>query len=131
MSTQDARTIATSLRVIRIALTASVLGFAVIARTMIDADALRADPAVDAAMMRWINLAVLAAGAVAIVVLHRRHAGEPDPRRRQTLNVIAWATGEMAAFLGIVHWMLVGNPLPFYAGLAMMLCAFVLVPIRE
>jgi hypothetical protein len=121
--------IATSLRIMRIAFTGAVLGFAVLAQRMVARDGpLGAE---NAELLRWANIAVLVVAGATILLLQRRHEREPDPRRRQPLNVFAWATGEMAAFLGIVHWMMVGNPLPFYVGLATMLAAFVLVPIRE
>lgn len=129
MSPPAGTQIATSLRIIRIAFTGSVVAFAVFAQRMVAEGGPRG--AESAPLMRWLNIAFLVAATAAILVVQRRHAREPDPRRRQTLNVLAWAAGETAAFFGIVHWMMVGAAMPFYVGLALMLAAFVLVPIRE
>lgn len=129
MTTPLARQIALTLRIMRIAFTGAVVGFAVLAGQMVGRDGPLAPE--HAATLRWINVAVLAAAVGAIVAIQRRHDREPDPRRRQTLNILAWAAGESAALFGIVHWMSVGSPIPFYVGLATMLGAFVLVPIRE
>lgn len=129
MPSSESRQIATSLRIIRIAFTGAVIGFAVLAQRMVAEGSLEAD--VSAEVMRWANAAVLVGALLAIFTLQRRHDREPDPRKRQTLNILAWASGESAAFFGIVHWMTVGSPVPFYVGLATMLASFVLVPIHE
>ncbi len=129
MTNSQGKQVATSLRIIRIALTAAVLVFAVLAQQMVARDG--ASGMEHASALRWINLAVLAGAAAVILLVQRRHEREPDPRRRQTLNIVAWAAGEAAALFGIVHWMTVGQAMPFYVGLALMLAAFVLVPIRE
>jgi peptidoglycan/LPS O-acetylase OafA/YrhL len=131
MTNPTRRQVTTSLRIIRIAFTGSVLGFAAIATQVVDRQALAVDAAAHASTVRWINVALLAAAAAGILLIQRRHEREPDPQRRQALNVMAWAAGETTAFFGIVHWMMLGDPLPFYVGLGMMLLAFVLVPIRE
>lgn len=120
---------ALSLRIMRIAFTGGVVAFAVFAQQMVSRDGARALE--HAATLRWVNVAILAAAVGAILAIQRRHDREPDPRRRQTLNVVAWAAGESTALFGIVHWLMVGSPIPFYVGLATMLGAFVLVPIRE
>ena len=129
MPSSESRQIATSLRIIRIAFTGAVIGFAVLAQRLVADGSLEAD--VPAGVMWWANVAVLAGALLAILAIQGRHDREPDPRRRQTLNILAWASGETAAFFGIVHWMTVGSPIPFYVGLATMLASFVLVPIRE
>ena len=36
-----------------------------------------------------------------------------------------------AAMMGGVHYLLVGNPVPFLVGLVMMIASFVVVPIRD
>jgi hypothetical protein len=129
MPSSESRQIATSLRIIRIAFTGAVIGFAVLAQRMVAEGSLEAD--VSPEVMRWANAAVLVGALLAIFTAQRRHDREPDPRRRQSMNILAWASGEMAAFFGIIHWMMVGSPVPFYVGLATMLASFVLVPIRE
>lgn len=129
MTNPQGKQVATSLRIIRIAFTATVLLFAVLAQQMVArGDAMGME---HASALRWVNLAFLIGAAAVILWIQRRHEREPDPRRRQTLNIVAWAAGESAAFFGIVHWMVVGQAMPFYVGLALMLAAFVLVPIRE
>ncbi len=77
------------------------------------------------------NLALLVLAAVGIMIIQRRHAAEPDPARRSTLNIAGWAMGEATALFGGVHYMLVGNPIPYLVGLTLMIAAFVVVPIRE
>jgi hypothetical protein len=129
MTTPPARQISTSLRIIRIAFTGAVLAFAVLAQRTVAEGGPRGTEGLEA--MRWINAAFLLGALGAILVIQRLHDREADPRRRQTLNVLAWAAGESTAFLGIVHWMMSGSPMPFYVGLATMLASFVLVPIRE
>lgn len=121
--------VATSLRIVRIAIIGAVIGFAVLAQRMVAEGGARG--AENAAAMRWTNAAFLLGALAAILVISRRHEREPDPRKRQTLNVLAWAAGETAVFFGIVHWLMVGSPVPFYVGLATLLASFVLVPIRE
>jgi hypothetical protein len=124
-----ARQVATSLRLVRIAFTGAVVGFAVLAQQRLRSAG--PESLGDPGALRWVNAAFLVLAAAALLVLQRRHAREEDPRRRHGLNVLAWAAGESAALLGVVHWMRIGNPLPFYLGLAVLLAAFVLVPIRE
>lgn len=81
--------------------------------------------------LQIVNIALLVAAAAGVLFIQRRHAAEPDPARRSTLNIAAWAMGEATALFGGVHYMLVGNALPFLVGLTMMIASFVLVPIRD
>jgi hypothetical protein len=69
--------------------------------------------------------------ALGVLYFQRRHAAERDPGRRATFNIMAWAIGESTALFGAVHYLLVGSPIPYLVGLAMMLASFVLVPIRD
>jgi hypothetical protein len=121
--------IATTLRIIRVAMIGAVVGFAVLAGSVVQREGPFGFESPGA--LRLGNALFLLAAFAGIVAIQQRHAREPDPQRRQTLNVVAWAAGEMCAFAGIVHWLMVGSALPFYVGLGVMLAAFALVPIRE
>ena len=118
-----------TLRIIRIALLSGVLMLGGIAY-MLTGESGGLDPE-SAEVLQMINIVILVAAAVGIIVMQRRHAEERDPARRSTLNIIAWAMGEAAAMMGGVHYLLVGNPVPFLVGLVMMIASFVVVPIRD
>jgi hypothetical protein len=120
---------ATTLRIIRIAFLAGVLIFGGIVFYLTSQEGGSAPETADALQMANIVLLVLA--AIGILFIQRRHAAEPDPARRSTLNIAGWAMGEATAMFGGVHFMLVGNPIPYLVGLVMMVASFVLVPIRE
>lgn len=77
------------------------------------------------------NIAVLVGVAVGLLVVQRAHASQREPARRTTLNIIGWALGEAAALFGGAHYLLIGSPIPYLVGLAMMLASLVVVPIRE
>lgn len=121
---------AATLRIIRIAFLTGVLMFGGIVYYL---DAQRGgglDPSMGETL-QIVNLGLLVLAAVGIMIMQRRHAAEQDPARRSTLNIAGWAMGEATALFGGVHYMLVGNPIPYLVGLTMMIAAFVVVPIRE
>jgi uncharacterized membrane protein YgdD (TMEM256/DUF423 family) len=121
---------AATLRIIRVAFLTGVLTFGGVVYYL---DAQRGgglDPS-KAETLQIINIVLLVMAAVGILLIQRRHAAERDRARRSTLNIAGWAMGEATALFGGVHYMLVGNPIPYLVGLTMMIAAFVLVPIRE
>lgn len=121
---------AATLRIIRVAFLTGVLTFGGVVYYL---DAQRGgglDPS-NAGTLQIINIVLLVMAAVGILFIQRRHAAERDPARRSTLNITGWAMGEATALFGGVHYMLVGNPIPYLVGLTMMIAAFVLVPIRD
>lgn len=121
---------AATLRIIRVALLTGVLLFGGIAYylTRQRGGGLGTE---SAGALQAANIGLLVVAAVAIMVVQRRHAAEADPARRSTLNILAWALGEAVALMGGVHFLLVGNPVPYLVGLMMMIASFIVVPIRE
>lgn len=119
-----------TLRIIRIALLSGVLMFGGIAYYLTQQQGGGLGPE-NADTLQVVNIVMLIAAAIGILFVQRRHAAEKDPQKRTTLNITAWAMGEATALFGGVHFMLVGNPIPFLVGLVMMIASFVLVPIRE
>lgn len=120
----------TTLRIIRVALLSGVLVFGALAYYLTDQRGGGLAPE-NGGVLQIVNIIILVGAAVGIMVIQRRHLAERDPRKRTTLNIIAWAMGEATALFGGVHFMLVGNPIPFLVGLVMMIASFVVVPIRE
>ena len=120
---------ARALRIIRIALLAGVLMLG----AFVAASAGQREPAPPqvAQGMRTANIALLLVAGVALLYLQRRQGAEPDPAKRGTLCIIAWAVAEAAAMFGAVHYLLVGNPIPYLVGVALMLASFVVVPVPE
>ena len=119
-----------TLRIIRVALMSGVLVFGGIAYYLTQQQGGGLGPEM-ADTLQIVNIVLLVAAAIGIMILQRRHAAETDPAKRTTLNIAAWAMGEATALFGGVHFMLVGNAIPFLVGLVMMIASFVVVPIRE
>jgi hypothetical protein len=119
-----------TLRIIRVALMSGVLVFGGIAYYLTQQQGGGLGPEM-ADTLQIVNIVLLVGAAVGIMILQRRHAAETDPAKRTTLNIAAWAMGEATALFGGVHFMLVGNAIPFLVGLVMMIASFVVVPIRE
>lgn len=119
----------TQLRLIRMSLLAAVAVTGVVASVMVQNDPPRAPELARPLLM--VNAAYLIGAMVGILYFQRRHAAEPVRQRRVTFNVVAWALGESTALFGAVHYMLVGSPLPYLVGLATLIAAFVLVPVRD
>jgi hypothetical protein len=117
------------LRIIRMALLVPVIAFGVIVNVMVSREPPRAPEM--AQPLVYVNMAYLLGAVLAIMYFQRRHAAERDPGRRTTFNIIAWAIGESTALFGAVHYLLVGSPIPYLVGLATMLAAFALVPVRD
>ena len=119
----------TQLRLIRLSLLLSVVSLGAVVSFM-----MRSNPPAGTEMARpllLVNVAYLVGAMMGILYFQRRHAAEPVRQRRVTFNVIAWALGESTALFGAVHYLLVGSPIPYLVGLATLLAAFVLVPIRD
>ncbi|HYR08379.1 MAG TPA: hypothetical protein VEQ60_11440 [Longimicrobium sp.] len=117
------------LRLIRLSLLLTVLGVGAAVSFMV-----RSNPPVGTEMARpllLVNVAYLVGAMMGILYFQRRHAAEPVRQRRVTFNVIAWALGESTALFGAVHYLLIGSPIPYLVGLATLLAAFVLVPVRD
>lgn len=117
------------LRLIRLSLLLTVVLFGVMVSVMVQNEPPRAAELARPLLM--VNIAYLVGAMVGIMFFQRKHAAEPDRRRRTTFSVIAWALGESTALFGAVHYLLVGSPIPYLVGLAMLIAAFVLVPIRD
>jgi uncharacterized membrane protein AbrB (regulator of aidB expression) len=119
-----------TLRIVRIALLSGVLIFGGIAYYLTEQQGGGLDPSLGG-VLQIVNIVILVGAAVGIMIIQRRHLAETDPKKRTTLNITAWALGEATALFGGVHFLLVGNPIPFMVGLVMMIASFVVVPIRE
>lgn len=117
------------LRLIRLSLLLTVVLFGVMVSVMVQNEPPRAAELARPLLM--VNIAYLVGAMVGIMFFQRKHAAERDRRRRTTFNVIAWALGESTALFGAVHYLLVGSPIPYLVGLATLVAAFVLVPIRD
>ena len=121
---------ATTLRIIRVSFLASTLLFGGIVFYLTSQQGGGTSPDT-ADVLQIVNITLLIGAAIGIMIIQRRHAAERDPARRSTLNIAGWAMGEATAMFGGVHFMLVGNPIPYLVGLVMMIASFVVVPIRE
>jgi branched-subunit amino acid ABC-type transport system permease component len=129
MATQRQLPRSATLRIIRIALLSGVLMFGGVAYYLVQKNGpLGAE---NAGALQIVNIVLLVGAAVGIMIIQRRHLAERDPAKRSTLNIVAWAMGEATALFGGVHFLMIGNPVPFLVGLVMMIAAFVVVPIRE
>ncbi|HEU0300120.1 MAG TPA: hypothetical protein VFR37_11710 [Longimicrobium sp.] len=119
----------TVLRIIRMALLGGVVMFGLVVTYLQRQE--RPDAPEAAQALQYVNIAFLVGAAAGVMYLQKKHEAERDPARRSTWNIIAWALGEATAMFGGVHYLLSGSPIPYLVGLAMLLAAFVLVPIRE
>lgn len=119
----------TVLRIIRMALLGGVVMFGAVV-TFLHSQQRPSAPE-SARALQYVNIVFLVGAAAGVTFFQRKHAEERDPARRPTWNIIAWAMGEATAMFGAVHYLLVGHPLPYLVGLAMLIASFVLVPIRE
>jgi ABC-type Mn2+/Zn2+ transport system permease subunit len=118
-----------TLRIIRMAFLGGVVLFGVAVTFLVGRDGPRAPE--EAPTLQIMNIVFLAAAALGILWMQRKHAAEQDSAARKSLNIAAWAFGEATAVFGAVHYLLVGSPIPYLVGLGMMLAAFALVPIRD
>lgn len=119
----------TQLRLIRMSLLAAVVVTGVMVSVLVQNDPPRAPELARPLLM--VNAAYLVGAMAGILYFQRRHAAEPVRQRRVTFNVIAWALGESTALFGAVHYLLIGSPIPYLVGLATLIAAFVLVPVRD
>lgn len=122
---------AATLRIIRVALLTGVLMFGGIAFYLTRQRGGGIGDTELAQTLQWVNIGFLVVAAIGIMIMQRKHAAETDPARRSTLNIVAWAMGEATALFGGVHYLLMGDPMPYVVGLGLMLASFVVVPIRE
>lgn len=121
---------ATTLRIIRVALLSGVLMFGGLAYYLTNQQGGGLGPE-NAEFLQIANIVLLVGAAAGIMIIQRRHLAATDPKKRTTLNITAWALGEATALFGGVHFLLVGNAIPYLVGLTMMIASFVVVPIRE
>lgn len=120
-----------TLRIIRVALLTGVLMFGGIAYYLTQERGGGIGEADLAQTLQWLNIGFLVVAAIGIMTMQRKHAAERDPARRTTLTIVAWAMGEATALFGGVHYLLMGDPMPYVVGLGLMLASFVVVPIRD
>jgi hypothetical protein len=130
MPTQGQATAAT-LRIIRIGLLTGMLMFGAIAFLLTRQEGGGIGDQEIAQPLQWTNIAILVLAALGLLFIQRRHAAEPNPAKRTTLNIAGWAMGEATAMFGGVHYLLIGNPTPYLVGVGMMLVSFLVVPIRD
>lgn len=119
----------TQLRLIRMSLLLTVVMVGVVVSVIVQREPPR--PTEMARPLLLVNMAYLVGAMIGILYFQRRHAAEAVRQRRVTFNVIAWALGESTALFGAVHYLLVGSPIPYLVGLATLVAAFVLVPVRD
>jgi hypothetical protein len=120
---------ATALRMIRISLLLAVVVTGGMVSVMVQGNPPRAPEL--ARPMLMVNIVYLIGAMAGILYFQRRHAAEPVRQRRVTFNVVAWALGESTGLFGAAHYLLVGSPIPWLVGLAVLVAAFVLVPVRD
>ena len=118
-----------TLRIIRMAFLGGVFFFGVAVTFLVGRDGPSSPEA--APTLQIMNIVFLAAAALGILWIQRKHAAEQDAAARRSLTIAGWAFGEATAVFGAVHYLLVGSPIPYLVGLGMMLAAFALVPIRD
>lgn len=119
----------TALRLIRISLLGAVVMTGGVISVMVQGKPPQAPEL--ARPLLLVNVVYLVGAMAGILYFQRRHAAEPIRQRRVTFNVVAWALGESTGLFGAAHYLLVGSPIPWLVGLATLIAAFVLVPIRD
>ena len=119
----------TTLRMIRLSLLMAVVVTGGLVSVMVQGAPPRAPEL--ARPLLLVNIAYLIGAVAGILYFQRRHAAEPVRQRRVTFNVVAWALGESTGLFGAAHYLLVGSPIPWLVGLAVLVAAFVLVPVRD
>jgi hypothetical protein len=119
----------TALRLIRLSLLLTVVAVGVVVSFMVQRTP--PGPTELARPLLLVNIVYLIGAMMGILYFQRRHAAEPVRQRRVTFNVVAWALGESTALFGAVHYLLIGSPVPYLVGLATLLAAFAMVPVRD
>lgn len=115
------------LKLIRLALLGGVLVFGIVIAWLTGSGGYPADTSL-AGVLRLAFL-VLAAGTLAALMVVRTAQGRAAADRRGTFAIVGWALGEGIALFGGVAWLLAGE-LPLYlTGVAVLLVAFLLVPV--
>ena len=126
--------IRTPLALIRAAMLGGVLLFGAVCWYTLRQRGGGALPGVDPAALSVLRIVVPVLGFAALAVaiaLRVVIARTPDEARRNSLRIIAWASGEAAALAGGVYFFELGDPKLYLIGTTAMLATFIVVPIRD
>ena len=74
-------------------------------------------------------IGVLAIGAALLV--RRAAFATTDAAKYRGLCIVGWSFGEMAALAGGIHYFMTNDPSRYAIGVLVMLCTFVLLPLRR
>jgi hypothetical protein len=119
------------LRIVRLALLASVLIFGFVALLVHRSGSGPIESPIDFGLIRMIFLAIFAAIAILLIVLRSTLERAPTYERRASLAIMAWALGESAAIMGGVFWFLSGSAGLYTIGLAVFLLGLVTIGVPE
>jgi hypothetical protein len=115
------------LRIVRLALLGGVLIFGMVIAWMTGREGFVPDE--ESGRTLRLVFTVLAAGALVALAAVRGFQSRAEPGRRSSLAIAGWALGEGVALFGGVVWLIAGERLPYFTGLALLLSAFLLVPV--
>lgn len=120
-----------TLKVIRLALTGGVLLFGAVVWFLTNRGTGPQLPADYAGPLTLAFAGLALASLVGLAVVRSVQARAADPLRKNTLAVVGWAFGEAPALLGGVFYLMTASPILYLTGVAVLLVAFVMVPIPE
>jgi len=118
-----------SLRIVRLALLSGVLLFGVVIAYLSKGGEITPDPALGP-VFRIVFLALAVMCVVAIFVI-RGVMGRVDADRRGQLALVGWALAEGSAILGGVCWLIAGQRTLYFAGVALLVAAILLLPVAD
>jgi hypothetical protein len=120
-----------ALRVIRVALLAGVVIFGTVVFYLTREGPVSDVPAETARYLSFVLVGLAAASLAALLVVRSVRDNTPDREKKSSLTVVGWALGEAPALLGGVIYMLTASPVPYLTGLAVLIVAFLMIPIPE
>jgi hypothetical protein len=115
------------LRIVRLALLGGVLIFGMVIAWLTGREGFVPDEEYGR-MLRLVFM-VLTAGALVALAAVRGFRSRAAPGQRSGLAIAGWALGEGVALFGGVAWLIAGERILYLSGLALLLIAFLLVPV--
>lgn len=86
-------------------------------------------PSAMAPNVNLVTLVIWALATVSLLFLRRRLTPVRNPRDRNNITILGWAAGETAAFAGIVHYFVTGDPQRFLFGMIVFVVALLAFPL--
>lgn len=119
---------AASLYLIRLAIMMGPVILGIVTWFLLRGGSLQPDPS-KAASLGLVVMLVSIGMALGLIVARTVRDRAPDRAARVTATILAWAMGEAAALIGVVHWMVTGLPNRLWPGALLMILAFLLFPV--